>query len=123
MSRVWIAVATAAALMSLNLEVALAQTASAAQPMQLAQGESGGATSGGATSGGTTSAPAATEATPPATGAEQSQELAPGPAAGPEAATFGVNPLIVGGAVIAGAVVCALVCFGNSSSTTTTSSH
>jgi hypothetical protein len=120
MNRVWIAVVTAAALMSSNLEVALAQTASAAQ---LVQGESGGATSGGATSGGTTSAPATTEATPPATGAEQSQELAPGPAAGPEAATFGVNPLIVGGAVIAGAVVCALVCFGNSSSTTTTSSH
>jgi len=52
MNRTWIAVAAAVALVSGGLESALAETA---QPVQMAQDQSGGATSGGATSGGATS--------------------------------------------------------------------
>jgi hypothetical protein len=116
--RTWTSLALAAALVSAGVESAMAQTVSPA-PIQLAQGESGGATSGGAAS----EAPAPPPATEAPAPEPQAEALPPGPVAGPAAPMFAVNPYILGGAVVAGAIVCALVCFSNSSSTTTTSSH
>jgi hypothetical protein len=75
---------------------------------------SGGATSGGATSGGATSPAPAPEAAPP-------EAPAPGPEAGPvAAAAVPFNPFIVGGVVAAGVIICAIVCFGKSSTSTST---
>jgi hypothetical protein len=80
-----------------------------------AQGESGGAASGGAASGGATSvAPAPEAAAPPPA------PLEAGPVAPVPVAVAAIDPLwIVGGAVLTGAVICAIVCGGSSSTSTT----
>ena len=108
-----------AAYLSTSSVVASAQTAPATsiQPSVVAQGESGGATSGGATSAAPApEAPEAPAAPPPPPAAE---ELPPGPAAGPQAAFYADPAFLIGAGVVTAAVVCALVCFGSSRSTTT----
>jgi len=111
------AFALAATVLSANITSSAAQTASgtAVQPTRLAQGESGGAaTSGGVASGGATAETPA-PAPPPA-----SPELSRGPPAGEDRAMFlSTDTLIVGGTVAAAVIVCAITCFGNSTSTTT----
>jgi len=126
MHRKWVAVAVATMVASASADSAWAQVTAAGQPILLAQGESGGATSGGAASEAPAPAvPAAgatqTDQTPAPT--PEAQELPAGPAAGPAAPSFFANPFVVGGAVVTAGVICALACFGSSSSTTTTSSH
>jgi len=80
--------------------------------------ESGGAgTSGGAaTSGGATSvAPAPEAAAPP-----PPEALPPGPPAPAPVAAVGVEPIwIIGGAVVTAGIICAIVCGGHSTTTTT----
>jgi hypothetical protein len=104
-------------MVSANVTVSAAQMASGAvvQPAQLAQGESGGeATSDGVTSGGAadeTPAPPLTAAAP---------ELRPGPPAGEhQARLLSTDTLIVGGVIATAVIVCAIACFSNSGSTTT----
>jgi hypothetical protein len=119
----WIAVVASAALFTASTLPLSAQTTSSnsGHPIVLAQesggaSTSGGATSGGATSGGATSPAPAPEAAPPPTEAP-----APGPEAGPvAAAAVPFNPFIVGGVVAAGVIICAIVCFGKSSTSTST---
>lgn len=83
--------------------------------ISFAQGESGGAASGGAASGGATSvAPAPEAAAPPP------EALPPGPPAPAPVAVVGVEPIwIVGGALVTAGIVCAIVCGGHSSTSTT----
>ena len=85
----------------------------AAHPVPILQGQSatpsGGITSGGAA----TEAPIPPAPPPPA-------PLPPGPPAGPQQAEFYSSPTFLLGAAAATAiVVCAIACFGHSTSTTT----
>jgi hypothetical protein len=115
MSKALLSVVAAAALLSVAVRPSLAQeiTQPAAQPVPVLAGQSGGAgTSGGSTSGGATARAPAAEA--------PAEPLPAGPPAGPQQAAFFANPLIIGGAVaVTAIVICAIVCFSHSSSTTT----
>src|ERR1700722_16933328 len=111
------AFALAATMLSANITSSAAQTASGAvvQPTRLAQGESGGA----ATSGGVASSGAAA-ATPAPLPPPAAPELSPGPPAGEDGEmVMSTDTLIIGGTVAAAVIVCAITCFGNSTSTTT----
>lgn len=117
MHRNLFALALATSMFGANVTASVAQKTSGAvaQPARLAQGESGGA----ATSGGVASAGAASEtpAPPPTAGAP---ELQPGPPAGEhQAMSLSTDELIAGGVAVTALVVCAIACFSNSSSTTT----
>jgi len=118
----WIAVAAAAALFTASTIPLSAQTTSSnsGQPILMAQESGGASTSGGATSGGATSGGATTPAPAPEPAAPPPEAApAPGPAAGPvAAAAIPFNPFIVGGVVAAGVIVCAIVCFGKSTTST-----
>ena len=94
MNRTYLAVAMVGALLSVSVEWTLARTVSATSPIQLVQDVSGGAASGRATRAVSAAAPA-----------------------------LFANPFVIGGAVVTAGVVCALVCLGNSGSTTTTAAH
>ena len=85
----------------------------AAHPVPIVHGQSA-TPSGGISSGGApTEAPAPSPAPPPAS-------IPPGPPAGPQQAEYLSNGPLIAGAIAATAiVVCAITCFGHSSSTTT----
>ena len=120
MARPNLSTVVAAIFLGATLAPSFAQetTQPSVQPVAILAGQSGGA----GTSGGTTSGGAPAEASAPAP-VEQAQPLAPGPAAGEQQASFLASPAFIGGAAAATAIiVCAIVCFNHSTSTTTSTS-
>lgn len=117
MARPLLSTAVAGIFVGATLAPSFAQetTQPSVQPVPILAGQSGGAgTSGGVTSG---SVPA--EALAPAA-VEPAQPLAPGPAAGEQQASFLSSPVFIGGAAAATAlIVCAIVCFNHSTTSTT----
>lgn len=113
--RRWIAVTTAAALLGVSApSFAQPQAAPNTHPAPIVQGQSETpvAPPGGSDQAGV--------ATPAAPAPPSSGPLPPGPAAGDQRATgLSDTELIIGGVAITAIVVCALACFSNSSSTTT----
>lgn len=112
--------ATAGALFASGVMQAAAQeiTQPAAQPVPILSSQSGGA----GTSGGTSSGGAPVEAPAPVPMAP-AQPLPPGPPAGEPQAAYFANPAwLAGGAAVTAIIICAIVCFGHSSSTTTSTS-
>src|SRR5947207_1441203 len=117
MSRSLLSLATAVALLASGLTPSAAQeiTQPSAQPVPILSGQSGGAGISGGTSSGGAAVPA-----PAPVPVAPAEPLPPGPPAGPQQAEFFANPAVIGSAAaVTAIIVCALVCFGRSSSTTT----
>jgi hypothetical protein len=117
MRRSLLALSAAVALAAASVSNTLAQettTGPAAHPVPAIAGQSATQPSGGVSSGGATSEEAAP--LPPA----QREPLQPGPPAGEQRAEFlSTGAMIAGGVAITAVIVCALACFSNTSSTTT----